>query len=82
MQNNSLLFKSHHAWVMFCIGVLVSFFAGHQVKLEIEQEAARQFEITSDQVSLKIQDRLDAYALILQGGAGLFAGSNPASAVC
>jgi two-component system sensor histidine kinase/response regulator len=47
-----------------------------EVKKVIEQDAAAELAFTSDQVTLKIQDRLDAYALILKGGASLFAASN------
>lgn len=67
--------KTYRAWIMLGTGMLLSIFAGLQVKHAIEQEALRQFEFTSDQVALKIRERLDAYALILQGGSGLFAAS-------
>jgi CHASE1-domain containing sensor protein len=67
--------KTYPAWVMLSVGLLLSIFASLQVKHAIEQEALRQFEFTSDQIALKIRERLDAHALILQGGAGLFAAS-------
>ena len=43
-----------------------------QVKLGSEKEAQRRFALVCDEVALKIHERLGAYALILQGGAGLF----------
>jgi PAS domain S-box-containing protein len=50
--------------------------ASLEVKKAIEQNAADELAFTSDQGTLKIQERLGAYALILKGGAGLFAASN------
>jgi len=75
MLNNMHFLKTYHAWLMLVIGLLASVFAGFQVKQDIEHSAATRFEFASAQVALKIQERLDAYALILQGGAGVFAGS-------
>ncbi len=60
---------------MLCIGLLATLYTSLQVRRDIEQDAARQFSFVSDQVTLKIKERLGAYALILQGGAALFAGS-------
>jgi PAS domain S-box-containing protein len=76
MQHNGSFLKTYHAWLMLGIGLLASVFAGFQVKQAIERDAARRFEFTSAQVVLRIQERLAAYALILQGGAALFAGSS------
>jgi PAS domain S-box-containing protein len=76
MQHNDSFLKTYHAWLMLGIGLLASVFAGFQVKQDIEHDAARRFELTSAQVALRIQERLGSYALILQGAAGLFAGSN------
>ena len=76
MQHNGSFLKTYHAWLMLGIGLLASVFAGFQVKQAIERDAARRFEFTSAQVALRIQERLAAYALILQGGAALFAGSS------
>ena len=76
MLHNGFSLKSNHAWLMLGIGLLASVFAGLQVKQAIERDAARRFEFTSAQVALRIQERLGAHALILHGGAGLFAGSS------
>ncbi len=63
-------------WIALAVGLVVTMVASLEVKKAIEQEAANEFAVTSDQAALKIQDRLDAYALILKGGAGLFAASH------
>jgi signal transduction histidine kinase/CHASE1-domain containing sensor protein len=63
------------AWVMLGVGLLASAFASLQVKQDIENDAVRQFAYACDQVTLKVQERLGAYALILRGGGGLFGAS-------
>jgi CHASE1-domain containing sensor protein len=60
---------------MLGVGLLATVFISLHVKEDIEQEAVRQFAFTCDQVTLKIQERLDAYAQILRGGTALFAAS-------
>jgi PAS domain S-box-containing protein len=63
------------AWVVLGIGLLVSVFAGLQVKQGIEHHVQGEFAFACDQVTLKIEERLDAFALVLRGGAALFAAS-------
>ena len=63
------------AWAMLVLGLLGAVFASLQVKRDIEQDAVRRFGNTCDQITLKIQERLGAYALILRGGVGLFRAS-------
>lgn len=60
---------------MLGVGLLATVFISLHIKEDIEQEAVRQFAFTCDQVTLKIQERLDAYAQILRGGTALFAAS-------
>ena len=72
---SSLSRKAWIAWVTLLVGLLLTVFASLQVKQGIDQERARQFAFVCDQVTLKIQDRLEAYALILRGGVALFAAS-------
>ncbi|WP_295405515.1 CHASE domain-containing protein, partial [uncultured Thiocystis sp.] len=62
-------------WITLGIGCLASVIAALQVRQGIEQAEVRQFAFNCDQVALKIQERLGAYALILRGGAALFAAS-------
>jgi CHASE1-domain containing sensor protein/anti-sigma regulatory factor (Ser/Thr protein kinase) len=64
------------AWAVFMIAVLVTVFASLQVRQRIEAEAVRQVGFSYDQATLKIQERLNTYAQILRGGAGLFAASD------
>jgi len=75
MSTLSLTQKTALAWIVLALGLLVSVVGGLQVKHLIEQDAARQFGYRCDQVALKIGERLGAYALILRGGAALFAAS-------
>ena len=75
MLKSTLSRKTWIAWVIFAIGLLVTVFTSLQVKQDIEQERLRQFAFVCDQVTLKIQDRLEAYALILRGAVALFAAS-------
>nr|WP_245537368.1 EAL domain-containing protein [Thiocystis violascens] len=67
--------ESWHAWVALGCGLLATLFISVQVKQGIEADAVRQFGFDCDQVTLKIRERLGAYALILRGGAALFAAS-------
>lgn len=64
------------AWIVLCVGLVLSVLASLYVRSLIEQEVAEHFSYISDQVTLKIRERLGAYALILKGGAGLYAGSH------
>ncbi len=63
-------------WIALIVGLALTIAASLEVKKAIEQDAAEEFAFTSDQVTLKIRERLDAYSLTLKGGAGLFAASN------
>lgn len=75
MQVLNLSKKTWPAWAVLGIALLATVFVSLQVKKSIEQDAIRQFAFTSDQVTLKIKERLDAYSLILRGGAALFGAS-------
>jgi PAS domain S-box-containing protein len=68
--------KTWPAWAMLGVGLLVTGFASLQVKHRIEADAVEQMVFSYDQATLKIQERLSAYALILRGAAGLFAASD------
>ena len=63
------------AWAMLVTGLLLSVFASVEVKRGIETDAVKHFAFVCDQLTLKLRERLDAYALILRGGAALFAAS-------
>jgi PAS domain S-box-containing protein len=59
--------------MVLCAGMLATSLAGLLVKQGIEQDALRYFGFAYDQVTVRIQDRLAANVLALQGGAALFA---------
>ncbi len=61
------------AWVIFGAGLLATGLACHLVKQNIEEHALTQFGYSCDQVTLKIQERLGAYKVLLRAGAALFA---------
>jgi PAS domain S-box-containing protein len=64
------------AWLAFIVCLALTILASLEVKQAIEHDAKEGFAFTSDQITLKIRERLDTYALILKGGAGFFAASN------
>ena len=61
--------------ITLAFSLLVTVFASFLVKQGIEQAAVRQFVFACGQVTLKIQERLEANSLILRGGGALFAAS-------
>ncbi len=67
------------AWLLLAVGLLATVFASLQVKEVIERDWTSQFAFTCDQATLRIQDRLAAYALVLRGGAALFASTGTVS---
>ena len=56
-------------WLIVAAGILLSLFAGHQVYRNAEAKAQEQFSFAADQVTLRIEERLSAYALVLRGAA-------------
>lgn len=60
---------------VFLAGVSSSFLAGWVVKRTIENEAKAHFDGVSDEVTTRIRERLNAYALMLQGSQAFFATS-------
>jgi len=67
------------AWALLVLGLLATVFGSLRIKQGIEETAAQHFSFTCDQVTLKIQERLGAYALTLRGGAALFDASKEVS---
>lgn len=76
MLKDSLFRKRWLAYAVLGMGLLTTIFISLQIKQDIEQKAASGFAFVCDQITLKIQERLGAYALILRGGTALFAASN------
>ena len=73
----SFLSKSAPVWATLILGLLATCVISFQVKKDTESSANARFALRCDQVALKIHERLNAYALILRGGAGLFAAKGP-----
>ena len=63
------------ALAVLLFGLAGSACAAWLVKRVIEDDAARQFAAACDAITLKIEERLVAYAVLLQGGQALFAAS-------
>jgi diguanylate cyclase (GGDEF)-like protein/PAS domain S-box-containing protein len=59
-------------WLLLVAGLLLSLFSAHQVNRNSKEEALQHFRSTTDQITLRIEERLAAYALVLRGAAGLF----------
>lgn len=62
--------------LVLAAGVSLSAFVALQVKNVLEYDAVGQFSFAADQIHLRINERLKAYALVLRGGAGLFQASD------
>ena len=71
--NFGLCKKTFPAYVMLCITLLLTVLASLYTLQSDEANKASDFSFVSDQVTIKIQDRLTAYALILKGAGALFA---------
>jgi len=66
-------------WVVLGCGILITLVASLYVKHGIEQTTLKQLTFSCDQATLKIQDRLNTYAMILRGGTALFAAAETVS---
>lgn len=76
---NKIAKQSLLAWTMLLSGLVATAFTSLHVKHGIDDDAARQFSFTCDQITLKIRERLRAYVLTLRGGAALFEASHVVS---
>ncbi len=77
MRTNKLSALS--AWFLLIAGLLGSAVLGLWQEREIRRDYAADFARTTDQITLNIEERLKAYALVLRAGAGYFAGSDNVS---
>ena len=71
--------RAWSAGFLLAAGLLATLWVSLEVKKSLEADAAVHFSLVSDQVAFKVRDRLDAYALILRGAAGLFAARDTVS---
>ncbi|WP_458735266.1 EAL domain-containing protein [Zobellella taiwanensis] len=76
MPHNRAVRLSTLSWLILALGLLISAFAALQVKRVGEADAVKNFAFSADQLAIKIEERLAAYALVLRGGAGLFDASD------
>ena len=72
----NLSLKIRLVWAFFLASLLLTLFASLHVKQRIEDDAVKQVSFAYDEATLKIEERLNTYAQILRGGAGLFAASD------
>jgi len=72
MANNHLSEKISLASLVFICGLIITIFISYTIKQSIEQKMHKILTGEYDQVTLKIQERLNSYALILRGGSALF----------
>ena len=76
----SKLYQFRHLSGLVLLACLwVTGFQAYGEKQKIDQAAIKQFHHEANQVAGKIEERLRDYALILRGGAGLFASSGHVS---
>lgn len=67
------------AWLLLFASLVISALSGLYQKQAADRAAAADFARVCDQITLKIEERLHAYALILRAGAGVFAASDAVS---
>ncbi|ART80032.1 EAL domain-containing protein [Oceanisphaera avium] len=68
-QNPSAL--SRLAWLMLLIGLLLTGLSAWQVKTTSDNHAIKEFAFVAQKITTTITERLNAYALVLRGAAGL-----------
>lgn len=66
------------AWLSLLLGLMLTAAVSWQVQRQVEAEALRRFKFATDQLTIKLQDRLAAKSQLMQTGALLWAEtSNP-----
>jgi PAS domain S-box-containing protein len=68
--------KQFFSWLVLAAGLLISIGLSIHVRNTIQQEAITQFAFSADQLTIKVNERLQSYELILRSSAGLFESSN------
>ncbi|MFU8837577.1 MAG: EAL domain-containing protein [Thiohalomonadaceae bacterium] len=72
MSETRLIRQPLYAWLILLLGVFLSGYFALQVKERLEAEAVERFSFAAEQVSIRIEERLNTYAMVLRGGAALF----------
>ncbi|TFH73752.1 hypothetical protein E3V39_11260 [Gammaproteobacteria bacterium LSUCC0112] len=60
------------AWFVLFLGVVLTMVIATLEQQETHDNAEQRFSFAAEQVTLRIDERLHAYALVLRGAAGLF----------
>ncbi len=71
--------KKWPVWWVLVAGGLLSAFATYESLRDVKQEASERFSLICDHSVAKINERLDAYELLLKGAAALFSVSDDVS---
>src|SRR5690554_830830 len=72
----SYLHIPYWLWLVAVLGVALSLAAADRARDAAEAEANQELAYTASQVTLRIEERLDAYALILRGAAAFWSASD------
>ncbi|MBA6411836.1 EAL domain-containing protein [Parahaliea sp. F7430] len=72
----SYLHIPYWLWLVAVLGVALSLAAADRARNAAEAEANQELAYTASQVTLRIEERLDAYALILRGAAAFWSASD------
>lgn len=59
-------------WLIAFIGVVLTLTSAQQARHDAESEAMQRLAFGADQITLRVEERFAAYALILQGASALF----------
>ena len=59
-------------WLIALAGLLLSLAGAQQARRDAEAETLQRLAFSADQVALRVEERLAAYALILRGASALF----------
>lgn len=66
-------------WLVLLLGFLCTFFYASAVQARLEADGIKRFSFAADQLTLKINERLHNYAIILEGCSALFRASDTVS---
>ena len=64
------------AWVALTVSIILTLLVSYAERSDVEQASEARLAFAAEQISLRIEERLNAYALLLRGGAGLFVASD------
>ena len=71
MRTEKYSLQSHGSWVVLAVGLLITVLLGAWARDQVETAAARRFAHASDQIVLKVSERLSRQEALLYGGAAL-----------